>query len=95
MPDEARQLVAADLRARGWDNVADDLTVARAGRRRGGPAVGDAYRCALDLAVHLRRAAVEGVEVGNAYEVTLTMARVLRRRVDEQGDATPTPPPAA
>lgn len=93
MPDDARSLVAADLRARGWDNVADDLTTRRAGRRRGGPAVADAYRCALDLAVHLRRAVDEQVEVGNAYEVTLTMARVLRRRLDE-GLASPQPPAA-
>lgn len=94
MAEDARQLVAADLRARGWGNVADDLTARKAGRRRGGPAVEDAYRCALDLAVHLRRT-TEEIEVGNAYEVTLLMARVLRRRLDEAtGLATPAPEPA-
>lgn len=87
MPDDTRSLVVADLRARGWDNVADDLRDRRAGRRRGGLSIQDAYVTALDLAVHLRRTTTDGVEVGNAYEVTLTMARVLRRRLD-QGPGT-------
>jgi hypothetical protein len=83
MADDARTLVVADLRARGWDNVADDLRDRPARRRRKGPSIQDAYVTALDLAVHLRRAAAAGVEEGNAYEFTLTMARVLRRRLDE------------
>lgn len=86
-------LVIDDLHARGWARVAHDMherwdfgcrKYRNDGLRPGDGrnTLADAYEEALDLAVYLRKATVEGLPVHRDYRAVLRQTRRLRHRLD-------------